>query len=343
MDLTFERIAVPIIETLRGDDARVVAHGSGTHAATANPVEFGCEEIRVPSGIVRHDPADMTVTVLAGTTCRELADVLGEHGQEVPLDPADDRATIGGVLACGLSGTRRLRLGPVRDAVLEVRVVDGNATLIKGGGPVVKNVTGYDIPRLMVGSFGTLGVIVQATLRCRPKAPSQRWYRTERDPFAVRQAMFKPTSILWNGHETSVLIEGFEQDCDDEAARGNLTEAAGNGSAWIFDARSRSHRGRISVRPTDVRATMSRLAMDSSVHCVAEVGVGTIHVSSDDVEALVRARAAAVAESGWLLRESGGPLGFDGFGDGVANSGLAGRVKSAFDPHGKLAPGRMPL
>ena len=80
-------------------------------------------------------------------------------------------ATIGGILACGLSGVRRLRHGPVRDHVLEVRFETGDGRMVKGGGPTVKNVTGYDIPRLFVGSLGTIGVLHQATLRCRPRVP----------------------------------------------------------------------------------------------------------------------------------------------------------------------------
>ncbi len=85
------------------------------------------------------------------------------------LDPRDPAATIGGILACGLSGWRRLRHGPLRDHVLEVRFVTAQGRLVKAGGPTVKNVTGYDLPRLLVGSFGTLGVLAQVTLRCRPR------------------------------------------------------------------------------------------------------------------------------------------------------------------------------
>src|SRR5262249_53954994 len=138
--------------------------------------------VRAATGIVDYDPADLTVTLGAGTTCEELATVLHAHGQECPLDPRDPHATIGGVLACGLSGPRRLRHGPLRDRLLEVRFVAADGRLVKGGGPTVKNVSGFDIPRLLVGSLGTIGVLVQVTLRCQPAPASASWFETDGDP-----------------------------------------------------------------------------------------------------------------------------------------------------------------
>ena len=108
--------------------------------------------VTAPDGIITYDPADLTVTVGAGTTCAELADVLRAAGQECALDPRDGDATIGGVLATGLSGHRRLRLGPLRDRVLEVRFVSAAGRLVKAGGPTVKNVSGFDLPRSPVGT-----------------------------------------------------------------------------------------------------------------------------------------------------------------------------------------------
>jgi hypothetical protein len=95
--------------------------------------------------------------------------VLAAAGQHCPLDPRDPAATVGGTLAAGLSGPRRLRYRPLRDRVLEVHLVTGDGRRVKGGGRVVKNVSGYDVCRLAVGSLGTLGVIAQVTLRCEPR------------------------------------------------------------------------------------------------------------------------------------------------------------------------------
>ena len=121
--------------------ARRCANPLGGRRAAAT----GAVEVRAPVGVIAYEPADMTITVGAGTSFDTVDGVLAEHGQECALDPRSRAATIGGILACGLSGVRRLRHGPVRDHVLEVRFETGDGRLVKGGGPTVKNVTGYDL------------------------------------------------------------------------------------------------------------------------------------------------------------------------------------------------------
>lgn len=119
--------------------------------------------------VVDYQPTDMTVTVEAGMSLARLQALLGEHGQWLPLDPpSPERATIGGIIAANLSGPSRLSQGTVRDFLLGLRVVTADGTVVKGGGRVVKNVAGYDVPKLYCGSFGTLGVIVEATFKVRP-------------------------------------------------------------------------------------------------------------------------------------------------------------------------------
>jgi len=119
--------------------------------------------------VVDYQPTDMTVTVEAGMSLARLQAILGENGQWLPLDPpCPERVTIGGLIAANLSGPSRLSQGTVRDFLLGLRVVTADGTVVKGGGRVVKNVAGYDIPKLYCGSFGTLGVIVEATFKVRP-------------------------------------------------------------------------------------------------------------------------------------------------------------------------------
>jgi glycolate oxidase FAD binding subunit len=174
--------------------AVVVPVGARTQWEVGGPPPTGTE-VRAPHGVVEYDPADLTVVVGAGTPVGELTAVLAEQGQECGLDPRDDAATVGGVLAVGVSGLRRLRHGPVRDVVLEVRFVTADGRLVKGGGPTVKNVTGYDLPRLLVGSFGTLGVLAQATLRCRPRPVTSAWFASDRRPDAVLGALYRPAAV----------------------------------------------------------------------------------------------------------------------------------------------------
>jgi glycolate dehydrogenase FAD-binding subunit len=311
-------------------DAPAVAPvGARTQWEVAGPPPADALEVHAPSGVIAYEPADMTITVGAGTPYEEIDRVLLEHGQECALDPRVRTATIGGILACGLSGIRRLRHGPVRDLVLEVRFETGDGRLVKGGGPTVKNVTGYDLPRLFVGSLGTIGILQQVTLRCRPRLPYARWFRAP-----DTAGLYRPSSRLWSGDDEYALIEGVRADVDAQGAPfGALDDAP--------PLPEGPHRGRISVEPKRVHNCARALGED--VRWCAELGIGTVHVAGDSPECLTRARTVARAHGGWLLREAGGDPDDDGFGRELPNAALMGRIKAAFDPAGRLNPGRLPL
>ena len=244
----------------------VTCVGGRTQWNVGGAVDDAAREVRAPVGIVDYEPAEMVVRVGAGTTVAALDAALLEANQMVPLDPraaTADRATVGGVLAVGHSGTRRLRYGPVRDVVLEVTLATADGKTIKAGGPVVKNVTGYDLCRLFVGSLGTLGFLVETVLRCYPRPRVSGWWQSEgADPFDVRRRLFRPSSILWNGSTTWVLLEGPEGDVREERSR--------LGGAWTECAAPvLPEGGRESVRPSALRQLAGEF--------VAEIGVGTVH------------------------------------------------------------------
>jgi glycolate oxidase FAD binding subunit len=126
------------------------------------------------AGVVDHQAADMTVTVEAGCRLDVLAAALGTAGQWLPLDPpAPARTTVGGLIAADLSGPLRAAHGRVRDALLGIHVVAADGALVRGGGRVVKNVAGYDLPKLHVGALGTVGVVVEATFKVGPRPPCE--------------------------------------------------------------------------------------------------------------------------------------------------------------------------
>jgi glycolate oxidase FAD binding subunit len=120
--------------------------------------------------VVDYPARDLTITVEAGVTIAELAQCLAEQGQRLPIDvPRPSQATVGGAVAAGVAGPRQFRWGTMRDYVIGIRAVDGTGTAFSGGGRVVKNAAGYDLCRLLTGSYGTLGVIVQVTLMVKPR------------------------------------------------------------------------------------------------------------------------------------------------------------------------------
>jgi glycolate oxidase FAD binding subunit len=157
--------------------AAVVPWGGGAHMGLGSlPKKF---DVVLALGrmnhLIDHEPGDMTSTVQAGLALSHFQSQLGRHGQFLGLDPpGGSRATIGGILAANASGPRRLRYGAARDLLIGLRVVHADGTVTKGGAKVVKNVTGYDMNKLYVGSLGTLGVIVEATFRLYPIPPSER-------------------------------------------------------------------------------------------------------------------------------------------------------------------------
>lgn len=313
----------------------VVAVGAGTHCDIGGAPHATAEPVHAPAGVVDIQPSDMTVTVRGATSCRDLDDALAEHAQECPLDPRDPAATVAGTLSAGLSGRRRLGLGPLRNTVLEVVLVLADGRVVRGGGPTVKNVTGYDIPRLVVGSLGTLGVIVQATLRSQPRAVVSSWFRAPGDPDRIRAGLHAPTALLVGPEEVSVLLEGIRADIDVEADRIGLVGA---------DAPPQPdgpHRGRLSVDPSRLGAVTASLREHTDVTWLAEWGVGTVHVAAADPSGLERARTVATTHGGWLLREAGAPD-LDPFGTDFPASALQRRIRRVFDPEGKLAPGRVP-
>lgn len=155
----------------------VVPRGAGTAQALGNPprrLDLVLELGRL-AGVHEYVPEDMVATVGAGLTLAGLGAHLAPHRQRLALDPpGGGPRSVGGVLATNASGPLRFRYGTSRDLLLGVRFVQADGTLTWGGAKVVKSVTGYDVPKLLVGSLGTLGIIVEATLRLHPMPPATR-------------------------------------------------------------------------------------------------------------------------------------------------------------------------
>jgi glycolate oxidase FAD binding subunit len=166
------------------------------------------------AGIVDHQPSEFLITALAGTTIDEMQTELAKFGQYLPFDPpfAAQGATIGGTVAAGLSGAGRLRFGGLRDFIVGIRVVDGLGNVVTGGGRVVKNAAGYDLPKLMVGSAGYLSAIVEVTMKVFPRPTTHLTLRIDfgsfeeafgvmkhfaRSPIELAAMDLTPDGVIW--------------------------------------------------------------------------------------------------------------------------------------------------
>ncbi|HEY1997590.1 glycolate oxidase subunit GlcE [Paraburkholderia sp.] len=165
------------------DRAPLRIRGGNSKAALGRAVMGREIDTRSHRGVVSYDPTELVITARAGTPLAELNAVLDEAGQMLPCEPPtfDDAATLGGAVAAGLSGPRRPWAGSVRDFVLGCRMITGEAKHLRFGGEVMKNVAGYDMSRLLAGSFGCLGLITEVSLKVLPKARAQRSVTLELD------------------------------------------------------------------------------------------------------------------------------------------------------------------
>lgn len=160
-------------------------------------------------GIVSYDPAELVITARCGTPLAEVETVLAEQGQMLAFEPPHfgPDATFGGCVAAGLSGPRRAAAGAVRDFVLGVEILNGKAQQLRFGGEVMKNVAGYDVARLMAGSLGTLGLILQASLKVLPRPMAE----TTRQ-FAMSETEALQTLNEWAGKPLPISASAWQNN-----------------------------------------------------------------------------------------------------------------------------------
>ena len=175
--------------------------GGGSKDFHALQLQGDILDTRSLSGIVSYEPSELVVTVRAGTSLAELEATLAEQGQCLAFEPphfatdAGDVSTVGGMVAAGWSGPSRASVGAVRDFVLGIEILNGKAELLRFGGTVMKNVAGYDVSRLMAGSWGTLGLITEVSLKVLPVVPGEATLRFD----SISQAEALQRLNEWGG------------------------------------------------------------------------------------------------------------------------------------------------
>jgi glycolate oxidase FAD binding subunit len=184
VDRITEQAIVEQVDAARSAGTSLLIHGGKTKAFYGNPVQADAElDCSLHRGVIAYEPTELAITVRAGTPLAEVEALLAEHGQEFPFEPPHfgERSTIGGMVAAGLSGPRRPYAASVRDAVLGVRMLNGKGEVLDFGGRVMKNVAGYDLSRLMVGSLGILGVLLEVSIKVMPRPTGQITLVQEQD------------------------------------------------------------------------------------------------------------------------------------------------------------------
>jgi glycolate oxidase FAD binding subunit len=333
-----EAEAGEIVRAAARDGVKLDIAGGGTRSGLGRTREGGkrLSTTRL-SGVVFHEPAEMTISARAGTPLKEVEAALAAHEQMLPFEPIDHRAiyssggepTIGGLVAANASGPRRISAGAARDSLIGLRLVNGRGESIKSGGRVVKNVTGLDLVKLNTGAHGTLGLVTEATFKVlpRPKAEATiviRRLDDERAVAAMTSALGSPFGVsgaamisAGMGREfsrTLLRVEGFPHSVDyrteqllalladfgaKHALRGEESQ-----SIWraVRDAEflaEPSERAiwRVGVQPSKGAQFVARLGGQALDHFY-DWGGGLVWLATDPSENAAAAVRAALAPSG---------------------------------------------
>jgi len=335
------------VKQAAADKTPLCIRGGGSKAFYGRHCEGELLEVSGHRGIVSYEPSELVLTARAGTPLAEIEAALAEHGQLPPFEPPHfgAGATLGGMVAAGLSGPRRPWGGSVRDAVLGVRLINGRGEALRFGGQVMKNVAGYDLSRLMAGALGTLGVLLEVSVKVLPRPAEERTrvFELSAEAAAARQLEWGrlPLSLsgaLYDGERLFVRLCGSAQGV--AAGREVLGGEAVADAPWqaVREQTLPFFQGEAPLWRISLPAAAPALNLPGA--SLTEWGGALRWLRTDLPAALVRQRAAALGGHATLFR------GHDGRGEvfqplAPALRVLHMQVKQALDPQGLFNPGRM--
>lgn len=284
------------------------------------------------------EPDDLTLVVGAGAGVADIEALLSEQSQTAVLPEVPGRSTIGGVIASGASSLRRGRLYATRERVLEITVVTGDGRIIRAGGRVVKNVTGYDLPRFCVGAFGSLGVVVSVCLKLWPIPASAATVTVDSPDQAA--VVTRPLAVLEHDGVTRVYLWGPDQEVG--AMRARLGGEAEDGLHWPSDPPG-GFSWSLRIPPALTSEAVARLP--EGWRYLALHGVGELRLGSDSPDGAKELRSWAEGRSGHLVVVDAPAASLDGFdhwGSPPPALEIQRRLISQFDPARVINRGRLP-
>lgn len=331
---SIERLAADLMAAY-AENQLVVPIGGGTHQSIGYPIEADVTISTAGLGaVVDYQPEDLTMTVQGGMPVAEAERLANTDGRTTMLPEHPGAATVGGTIAAGSSGWRRLRYGPTRDRVLEVTVVSGDGRVVTSGGRVVKNVTGYDIPKLATGSLGRFGIIAQVCLKLWP-IPEHTATVAVEDPLTAVAVAYKPMALIETNEGAHVYLGGTEAEVSAQASV--LGEVVANEARYPEPLRAGDEPVWSLRVPPALLAEAKAMAGD--VPFQAAWGVGEVLLRTDRRIDVIRMWAESV---GGALVLVDGETDHDPWGTPPPTLLLQRRLMNQLDPTGIINRGRLP-
>ncbi len=381
-----EEDVAAIVADLASRKVPISIAGGGTRAGLGRPIQTATAmNTGHLAGITLYEPTELVLSARAGTPLSTVENLLAEHGQRLPFEPPDYRSlygsegepTIGAVAAANLSGPRRIMAGAARDSLIGLRVVTGRGEIVKSGGRVMKNVTGYDLVKFLSGSYGTLGILTEVTFKVLPVPETEATLvlaglDDRKAIAALTAALGSPYSVTGAAHlhaiegksRTLLRIDGFERSVADRAARlqtllarfGSVDVLPRGMSETVWHAvrdldalaaERSTPIWRLSVKPSEAPDIAETIGRSLECRILYDWGGGLIWLAggkgADAGATIIREAVGARGGHATLVRAP----------DNVRNvvevfeppapavMTLTRKLKESFDPAGILNPGRM--